>query len=115
MRNRVGEIYSRQWGRLSLRKEFTLFNTDQSVEALKTAHSHRAPDERAQAVLREIRQKTLDLAVALDGLLPPSRERSVAQTKLDEVRMWACSAAVAGGVIREELTVNRPLPPAATT
>lgn len=84
------------------------FSTDQSRDALRVQHSHRAPDQDAQQRLRDIRQRCLDLAVFLDDQLPPSRERSCALTKLDEARMWACSAAVAGGEIREQLTVNIP-------
>lgn len=84
------------------------FSTELSRDALRVSHSHRAPDEDAQRRLREIRQRCLDLAIFLDDQLPPSRERSCALTKLDEARMWACSAAVAGGEIREDLTVNIP-------
>lgn len=84
------------------------FSTDSSRDALRVQHSHRAPDEDAQRRLREIRQRCLDLAVYIDDQLPPSRERSCALTKLDEARMWACSAAVAGGAIREDLAVNIP-------
>lgn len=84
------------------------FSTDSSRDALRVQHSHRAPDEDAQRRLREIRQRCLDLAIFIDDQLPPSRERSCALTKLDEARMWACSAAVAGGEIREDLAVNVP-------
>lgn len=83
-------------------------STDQSRDALRVQHSHRTPDDEAQKRLRDIRQRCLDLAVFIDDQLPPSRERSCALTELDEARMWACSAAVAGGAIREELTVNIP-------
>lgn len=84
------------------------FSTDSSRDALRVQHSHRAPDEDAQRRLREIRQRCLDLAIFIDDQLPPSRERSCALTKLDEARMWACSAAVAGGEIREDIAVNIP-------
>lgn len=84
------------------------YSTDQSRDVLRIQVSHRAPNEEAQALLRQIRQRVLDLAVFIDDQLPPSRDRSLAMTKLDEVRMWACNAAVAGGEIREELTVNIP-------
>ncbi len=84
------------------------FSTDSSRDALRVSHSHRAPDEDAQRRPREIRQRCLDLAIFIDDQLPPSRERSCALTKLDEARMWACSAAVAGGAIREDLAVNIP-------
>lgn len=84
------------------------YSTDQSRDALRVQHSHRAPDEEEQRRLREIRQRCLDLAVYIDDQLPPSRERAYALAKLDEARMWACSVAVAGGEIREDLTVNIP-------
>lgn len=80
-----------------------------SVSKLRIDYSHRVPDAKAQELLREIRQRSLDLAVFIDAALPPSRERSSALTKLDEARMWACSAAVAGGEIREPLIINRPV------
>lgn len=86
-----------------------MHNTDKSVSDLRIQHSHRVPNADAQAVLRRIRQDFLNIAVMIDGVLPPSRERSCALTKLDEARMWACSAAVMGGEIKEELTINRPV------
>ena len=84
------------------------FGTDKSRDDLRTQHSHRAPDTEAQARLRDIRQRFLALAGAIDDILPPSRERSIALTNLDQARMWACSAAVAEGEIRETLTINVP-------
>lgn len=84
------------------------FSTELSRDALRVSHSHRTPDEDAQRRLREIRQRCLDLAIFIDDQLPPSRERSCALTKLDEARMWACSAVCGGGEIREKLTVNVP-------
>lgn len=80
------------------------------VEELKFRHSHRTPDDRAQKLLRRIRQEFLNLAVFIEEQLPYSRDRSLVQTKLDEARMWACSAAVSKGVIREELTINHSAP-----
>lgn len=85
-----------------------LFSTDASRDLLRTQHSHRTPNEKTQVLLRDIRQRFLDLAVAIDDLLPASRERSVALTNLDQARMWACNAAVQGGEIRETLTINIP-------
>jgi hypothetical protein len=85
-----------------------MFGTPQSTQALVKQNSHRAPDEKAQRLLRELRQQFLDISVAIDDLLPPSRERSLAITKLDEARMWACNAATMDGVIREDLTVTHP-------
>lgn len=46
------------------------FSTDKSRDDLRTQHSHRAPSEAAQATLRDIRQRFLDLAVAIDDLDP---------------------------------------------
>lgn len=83
-------------------------STDASRDALKRQHSHRVPSAEAQAILRDLRQRFLDLAIAIDDLLPPSRERSLALTHLDDARQWACNAATLGGDIREDLTVNIP-------
>lgn len=84
------------------------YSTEASRDTLKRQHSHRAPNAEAQGTLRDIRQRFLDLSIAVDDLLPPSRERSLALTKLDEARQWACNAATLGGEIREDLTVNIP-------
>lgn len=84
-------------------------STDKTREDLRKQHSHRAPDANAQRRLRDIRQRFLDMAVFIDDQLPPSRERSLAMTNLDQARMWACNAAVAEGEIREELTINIPV------
>jgi hypothetical protein len=86
----------------------TVLPADGSLQTLREQHSHRTPDAKAQAVLRDVRQRFLDLAVFIDVALPPSRERSLAQTELDTARMWACNAAVMSGEIREQLTLNRP-------
>ena len=80
------------------------FGSDEVREQLCKEYAHRVPDAEAQAKLRELRQATLNLAVFMDRTLPPGRAKSVAQTKLDEVRMWACSAIVATGEIREPLS-----------
>lgn len=87
-----------------------MFGTQQSTQLLVKQISHRAPDEKAQRLLRELRQQFLNLSVVIDDLLPPSRERSLVITKLEEARMWACSAATMEGAIREELTVTHPSP-----
>lgn len=80
----------------------------QNAESLRVQHSHRIPDTEQQKLLREIRQRFLDLATFIDAALPKSREQSLAQTKLDECRMWACNAATLGGEIKDQLTVNHP-------
>jgi len=55
---------------------------------------HPATSDRVENTHEEIRRKCLDLALFLQGCLPECREASVAQTKLQEVMMWA-NAAVA--------------------
>lgn len=84
------------------------FSTNASRADLLKQHSHRNPSPEAIEALRRIRQTMLNAAVELDGLLPPSRSKSLALTKLDECRMWACNAATETGVIREELEVVAP-------
>lgn len=78
-----------------------------SLEKLREQHSHRIPDEKAVKLLRRIRQDFLNISTMIEQLLPPGREKALVQTKLDEARMWACNAAVAGGEIREQLAINR--------
>ena len=85
------------------------FGTEESRKKLAEQYAHRAPDADAQRLLREIRQRTLDLEVFIDNALPQSRERSLALTALDESRMWACNAAVAGGKINEPLAADAPV------
>ena len=92
----------------------TTFGTDATREELRHQYSHRVPNADAVATLREIRQRFLDLAVFIDDRLPSCRERSLALTKLDECRMWACNAAVRGGEVRETLTINAPVTPKPT-
>lgn len=78
-----------------------------AVPDLMNQHAHRAPDQDTQTRLRAIRQRTLDLALFLEDALPHSREKALAQTKLDECRMWACNAATLNGEVKEPLECNR--------
>lgn len=78
------------------------------INNLKRQHSWRTPAPDAKIVLRDIRQRFLDLSIYLADKLPPSRELSCALTKLDEARMWASNAATLNGTIVEDLVVNRP-------
>ena len=70
---------------------------DRRLEQLINQHAHRTPAPGAVPKLEKVRQACLDLALELERLLPDCRERAVAQTKLDEVRMWACNALTAPG------------------
>lgn len=77
------------------------------VPELMHQHAHRVPDDDTQKRLRAIRQRTLDLSLFLNDALPNSREKALAQTKLDECRMWACNAATLSGEVKEPLDCNR--------
>lgn len=72
-------------------------------------HSHRAPNTDEVALIGDVRQRILDLAIALEVLLPPSRAKAVTHTKLDEVRMWACNAVLAHSDPPAPLKVNIPV------
>lgn len=85
------------------------YSTVKSRDDLKKQHSWRSPDDEARVILHDLRQRFLDLSIYLDVKLPPSRERSLAMTKLDEARMWASNAATMNGEIKEDITVNIPL------
>ncbi len=84
------------------------YATQQSRAALVKQHVHRRPDEAAQRLLGEMRQRFLDLAIAIDAMIPPSRERSLAFTNLDQARQWACNAITLNGEIVDELAINPP-------
>lgn len=47
-------------------------------------------------VLTEIRERSLEHAKWLASVLPPSKERSLALTKLEESSVWAVKALVRG-------------------
>jgi hypothetical protein len=78
-------------------------NTRKRLEELRREHSHRTPDAQALEVIRELRQRFLDLSVWCELNLPRGRALALVQTNLDQARQWACNAAVSGGEIREEL------------
>jgi len=54
--------------------------------------TYHAPDERDVLNHEAIRNFGLDLARILNDLLPDSREKSLAMTKLEETIMWANAA-----------------------
>lgn len=56
--------------------------------------TNRPPTEAQAEVLDRITQNMLETAGELEWLLPPSRFRSLAMTKLEECSMWAKKAAV---------------------
>lgn len=56
--------------------------------------TNRAPNDDQAAALDAITVGMLELAKRLDELLPSSRFKSLAMTKLEECSMWAKKAAV---------------------
>ena len=55
---------------------------------------HKKPNEEGVKVIQDTRDACKDLAVLLDRIVPESREKSLAITKLEEVSMWANKAIV---------------------
>lgn len=80
----------------------------QAISNILNNHAHRVPDQTQQELLQELRQRTADLAVWLECKLPAGREKALAQTNLEQARMWACSALVATGEVKAPLTLNLP-------
>lgn len=63
------------------------------MDTLTNNHAYHQPaTDLTRKKHERVRELTLDLAKELVGLCPASRQLSVAQTKLEEVRMWANAA-----------------------
>ena len=56
---------------------------------LENVYKYHAPKEGQQEKYEAIRSKAKELAYLIDELCPPSRERSVAHTNLEQASMWA--------------------------
>lgn len=56
---------------------------------IDNAFTYHAPKEGQPAKYHAIREKAKELAYLLDELVPDSREKSLAMTKLEESVMWA--------------------------
>lgn len=56
---------------------------------LENIYKYHAPREGQVEKYEAIRNKAKELALLIDELCPPSRERSVAHTNLEQVSMWA--------------------------
>jgi hypothetical protein len=51
--------------------------------------TYHAPKAGQPAMYQQIREKAKELAYLIDELVPDSREKSLAMTKLEECSMWA--------------------------
>lgn len=56
---------------------------------LENIYKYHAPREGQAEKYEAIRNKAKELALLIDELCPPSRERSVAHTNLEQASMWA--------------------------
>jgi hypothetical protein len=81
---------------------------EQLNDALYREHAHRNPNREAKAKLRELRQETYRLAKWIKANVPAGRHQAVAQTKLDEARMWAANALTLDGEIFEDISQSGP-------
>lgn len=58
-------------------------------QLLEDNFKYHAPKEGQPEKYTAIREKAKELAYLIDELVPTSREKSLANTKLEEVSMWA--------------------------
>ena len=70
------------------------YETPQQATQLKKAFSYHPPNREQTDRYEGIRGRALSLAELVCHSCPPSREASLALTKLDEAVMWANSAIV---------------------
>lgn len=56
---------------------------------IENAFTYHAPQPGQPEKYQAIREKAKELAYLIVDLVPPSREQSLALTKLEEVSMWA--------------------------
>jgi len=61
-------------------------------EQLEKNFKYHAPKEGQPQKYTAIREKAKELAYLIDELCPNSREKALANTKLEEVSMWANAA-----------------------
>lgn len=66
--------------------------TDQRAQEIKKSYTYHAPMADQIGRYQDLRELASQLAFRIEHLCPPSRERSLAQTKLEEVIMWANKA-----------------------
>lgn len=66
-----------------------MYGTAQEREEAARRHTYHPPKNGQAERYAAIRSRAADLADLLVTLCPPSREKSLAQTHLDEVVFWA--------------------------
>lgn len=59
---------------------------------LKNRFTYHKPKPESVPMFEQIRGRALDFAAQIEQLTPPSRERALALTKLEESVMWANAA-----------------------
>lgn len=63
--------------------------TDQDVSVINNNFTYHAPKDGQAEKYEELRELAKQIALRINNLCPPSRERSLAFTKLEESIMWA--------------------------
>lgn len=58
-------------------------------ERIENAFSYHAPEDGQPEKYQAIREKAKELAYLIDELVPDGREKSLAQTNLEQATMWA--------------------------
>ena len=56
---------------------------------IENAFTYHSPKDGQSEKYQAIREKAKELAYLIQELVPPSREQSLAMTKLEECSMWA--------------------------
>lgn len=69
-----------------------MYTTPKSAEDIVNRFSYHAPDAERVKQHEAVRRDVGNLAISLDMNLPPSREKSLALTKLEEAMFWANAA-----------------------
>lgn len=64
---------------------------------IENNYTYHAPNDREIIAYETLRNRVKELAYLVDNLCPDSREKSLAQTKLEEARMWANAAIARNG------------------
>lgn len=58
-------------------------------ERIENAYTYHAPKDGQPEKYQAIREKAKELAYLIDELVPDGREKSLAQTNLEQAVMWA--------------------------